>query len=257
MKNFIIILLILLFGIGIFSISDPQISLIFVCLGLASLILFICMLVYFGIIRGVIISGIFILIPILIEFLLLKFPLDFLSFNYTPLFGVLIEDTIPVINPFAWFSLLASSLFFTRYYILHKIHRSEYYFVYLTLVSSLMVLVIGLIVEPYAVFRRYWIFSQPGNYYGVPELALIGWLIIALITYLIAYKFFRFKPVGGSAYIRSASLVYIGIILFGGYLSLKLNFWAPAGLALLIFIYFVIQKYEYYKLRKKRELGLV
>src|SRR5690606_29493557 len=90
-----------------------------------------------------------------------------------------------------------------------------------------------LILDPVAVKLGFWTWQNPGLYYGIPLQNYFGWLISAIISTMIYFKFNNKKVFEG----QELSLYYS--LWFWTGASLFLKFWIPLiiGISLLTWVH--------------------
>jgi putative membrane protein len=140
------------------------------------------------------------------------------SFHYTDQIGFKIAGYTPYTLPFAYVPIFLGSI-----YLASIISRNIYsYF----LITTFIVLLVDIMLDPAAVALKFWIYHSPGIFYNVPLMNFLGWILTgflaALITYpLLSKELFQSKP---SALVSSLFLIlsfwmsvcfYLGLILPG------------------------------------------
>lgn len=147
-------------------------------------------------------------------------------FSYSDRIGVLVFGLVPWTVPFAWTPLLLVS-----YTLAERIFKNP-----LTIIlgSALLLVAIDLVLDPAAVGQKFWAWSQPGPYYGVPYINFFGWLLSGLVG---SYIFQRFLKAARASTIDSDAVTPPGLIS-SGFLILVfwtsvcfwMEYWLPASI---------------------------
>ena len=109
-------------------------------------------------------------------------------------------------------------------------------------ITTLLLLLLDLVFDPVATELGFWIWEEPGLYYGVPFLNFIGWIFSALISASFAY-FILAKNLIENKYLI---LIYIGNLLLWTFLSIRLGIYIPIIISILIFVV-LFKKYKLVK----------
>jgi len=247
MRNFTLTLIVAFCLLGLLLMTTGISAVAFAFIGIGAVLSFIILAQYFGYWRAIAISLIFIVLPSLVLIIQQKTGYPFSNFQFTPLAGLEITPGLPIIVPFFGLVLLVSGLFFCRYIIISALKGSLWYNYYLILSSALMLFAFALIILPAFTSQSYIVWSSPGRFYGVPGLSLIGWLLTALLSYLAATKLYVFKINANPFYIKTASLMFVILVIYAGLICLQAGYYLPFSIgAALVFVY-LVQKYNFYK----------
>lgn len=116
---------------------------------------------------------------ILIESFGTKTGLLFGKYIYTTEFGPLWIG-VPITMGPAWLSVIGASYAFSR---LFSIRYST------LLIVPLLTVWLDLAIDPVASLNQYWVWQEPGIYYGIPTQNFLGWYITALFFSLFIAKY--------------------------------------------------------------------
>lgn len=123
------------------------------------------------------------------------------SFHYTDQIGYKIAGLTPYTLSFAYVPIFLGSI-----YLASTISRNIYsYF----LITTFLVLLVDLMLDPAAVALKFWIYESPGIFYNIPLMNFLGWILTGFIAALISYpllgkELFQSKP---SAVVSSFFLI--------------------------------------------------
>lgn len=114
------------------------------------------------------------LYAILIETLAIITGIPYSHFQYSGLIGLKLFGHTPYTVPFAYVPL-----FLGCFYLAILLSKSKWKIITL---STLLVLVTDLVLDPAAVALNFWTFQSGGFYYGVPLSNFFGWIITGFIA---------------------------------------------------------------------------
>jgi putative membrane protein len=152
------------------------------------------------------------------------------NFQYTELIGFKIFGYTPYTVPFAYVPLFIGCFYLAS---LKSINKWK-----IIILSTLLVLVADLILDPAAVALNFWIYQTPGFFYKVPLMNFMGWILTGFLSSLITtyilkdHVFDSNKP---KAIISSLFL----ILVFWSSVCFYLNLLIP-GIIGLIFIVYIL-----------------
>ncbi|MEQ8674356.1 MAG: carotenoid biosynthesis protein [Aggregatilineales bacterium] len=102
------------------------------------------------------------------------------GYDYTPVLQPKVAG-VPLLIPLAWFMMLPSS-WAVAHVLLGK-HRNRVYSPALyALVSALAITAWDLFLDPQMVAWGFWIWDEPGAYFGIPLANYAGWLLTGIIV---------------------------------------------------------------------------
>jgi putative membrane protein len=139
-------------------------------------------------------------------------------FFYEESIGEKILGIVPWTVPFAWVPLVLGSYTFVS--IFTKKLYSKIFF------SALFLVAVDLVLDPGAYALRMWIWIDGGQYYGVPLVNFLGWLLSGTIGTAIITMFHNQETV------RPQPLVYSSLFL-------TLSFWSSVAFFKQLYIPFV------------------
>lgn len=91
---------------------------------------------------------------------------------------------VPLLIPIAWFMLLPSAWVMAQI-IVGKTER-WYQRIAFALVSAAALTAWDLFLDPQMVSRGFWVWHEPGAYFGIPLVNFFGWLLTAFVVTLVA-----------------------------------------------------------------------
>jgi len=128
------------------------------------------------------------------------------NFNYNDNVGLLIFDFIPLTLPFAWIPLLIGSIALSLKY---KNNVFKFY------ASTILWLIgIDLVLDPGAVYLRFWQYMSKGIWYGVPISNYFGWVLSGTIGFLILIYLIKNQKKSPPTYI--AYSYFMSLIFWSG-----------------------------------------
>jgi bisanhydrobacterioruberin hydratase len=105
------------------------------------------------------------------------------SFHYTDQIGYKIAGYTPYTLPFAYVPIFIGSI-----YLASTISRNIYkYFI----ITTLLVLLVDLMLDPAAVALKFWVYHSPGIFYSIPLMNFLGWILTGFLAVLITYPLLR------------------------------------------------------------------
>ena len=105
------------------------------------------------------------------------------NFSYTNLIGFKILGYTPYTLPFAYVPL-----FIGCFYMALIIKMDKWIIIIL---STLMVLVADMVLDPAAVALKFWVYESQGFFYGVPLMNFLGWILTGFLSSLITMYFLK------------------------------------------------------------------
>ena len=105
------------------------------------------------------------------------------NFSYTNLIGFKILGYTPYTLPFAYVPL-----FIGCFYMASIIKMDKWIIIIL---STLMVLVADMVLDPAAVALKFWVYESQGFFYGVPLMNFLGWILTGFLSSLITMYFLK------------------------------------------------------------------
>jgi uncharacterized membrane protein len=114
------------------------------------------------------------------ELLGTTYGIPFGAYSYTSLLGTKWFDRVPVLIPLSWF---------TMSWACWVIARQRLTGVAAILFATALLVAWDLLLDPaMSKVTSYWIWGQPGSYYGMPLINLLGWGVTGLVLFLILAK---------------------------------------------------------------------
>ncbi|MGB9838361.1 bisanhydrobacterioruberin hydratase CruF [Methanothermobacter sp.] len=127
--------------------------------------------------RGVILILVLGAYAILIETAAIVTGFPYSEFHYTGLIGLKILGHTPFTVPFAWLPLFLGSAYLAKESTGGKLK-------FLGL-STILVVLTDVVIDPAAVALNFWVWSDPGIFYAVPLQNFAGWVLSGFIASLI------------------------------------------------------------------------
>ena len=104
-------------------------------------------------------------------------------FQYTELIGFKIFGYTPYTVPFAYVPLFLGCFYMASL----KTHEKWK----IILLTTLLVLVADMVLDPAAVALKFWIYESQGIFYGVPLMNFLGWILSGFISSIITMFFLK------------------------------------------------------------------
>ena len=120
---------------------------------------------------------------LLIETIAIITGFPYSNFSYTNLIGFKILGYTPYTLPFAYVPL-----FIGCFYMASIIKMNKWKIIIL---STLMVLVADMVLDPAAVALKFWVYESQGFFYGVPLMNFLGWILTGFLSSLITMYFLK------------------------------------------------------------------
>jgi uncharacterized membrane protein len=143
------------------------------------------------------------------------------AYRYTSLLQPQIVG-VPLLIPIAWFMLLPPSWVIAQHILGHRVQRWRRQ-VAVAVLSAAALTAWDLYLDPQMVARGFWVWAQPGGYFGIPWSNYVGWFVTAfLITLIIRPAPLKPLPLG---------FIYAAVWFFQG--IGQAVFWGQPGPALM------------------------
>jgi putative membrane protein len=152
------------------------------------------------------------------------------SFQYTELIGYKIFGYTPYTVPFAYVPLFIGCFYLAS---LKSINMWK-----IIILSTLLVLVADLILDPAAVALNFWIYQSPGFFYGVPLMNFMGWILTGFLSSLITAYILKDHIVDSNKPKAIISSLFL-ILVFWSAVCFYLNLLIP-GIIGLVFIVYIL-----------------
>ena len=151
------------------------------------------------------------------ELLGTKTGFPFSGYAYTGLLGYKVANLVPVLIPFSWFMMAFPSYVLARCVIKNRYVQ--------WIIGSFLLTAWDLTLDPaMSELSNYWVWDQPGPYYGMPLVNLLGWfgtgiLIMIAFDYSHAGKIADKIPASVMEfYYFTVVVLSLGMTLLAGYL---------------------------------------
>jgi putative membrane protein len=105
------------------------------------------------------------------------------NFHYTDLIGFKIMGYTPYTVPFAYVPLFLGCFYLASLNTLNKWK--------IIILSTFLVLLADMVLDPAAVALNFWIYDSPGVFYGVPLMNFLGWILTGFLSSLITLYFLK------------------------------------------------------------------
>lgn len=193
------------------------------------------LLQWYGLQKSVLIIVIFGIFPIIIEAIGISTGFPYGEFHYTDQMGFKILGLVPWSVAFAFAPLLLGSIT-----IASQVTRNTRLALPL---STALLVIVDLVLDPAAVVLNIWVWSEPGPYYGIPLSNYVGWFVTAFIASLLLH-FMTATELGVVERLPSnvASSLLLSLAFWTGY-SVWIAFFIPATIGmtmLIVLIYYVV-----------------
>jgi len=123
------------------------------------------------------------------EILGTSFGIPFGAYGYSSLLGYKILDRVPVLIPLSWFYMSLASYDLVR----ARIRSTRFSFPRI-MIASFILLVWDLVLDPaMSHLTPFWLWENPGGFFGMPTSNLVGWFItgLFLMLWLELFKAYR------------------------------------------------------------------
>lgn len=137
------------------------------------------------------------------------------KYSYTHVLGVSLGH-VPLVIPFAWIGILIA--------VVNMVTTSNRWL--RALFMGTWTVIFDMVLDPVAFTRQFWVWEEPGDFYGIPATNFVSWFVIAAIISLL------FPTQRPSKFIQreSARLVQAMLLMFG-LLGAKDGLWIPCMIA--------------------------
>lgn len=123
--------------------------------------------------NGIILLTILGAYALVIESIGVKTGFPYGSFSYSDLLGFRLFDAVPWSIAFAWAPLILAAFTIAKRFFANLYLR--------VLIAALLLISFDLVIDPGAVYLGFWKYDAVGNYYGVPFINFVGWLLSGVI----------------------------------------------------------------------------
>ena len=141
------------------------------------------------------------------------------AFHYGSMMGTKLFGIVPIILPFAYVPLVLGA-----YYVAQKLTGNRGMIITIT---AMILVAFDLVLDPGAAALEYWVWENPGLYYGIPLTNYLGWVLSSIVAAMICHKH--------NDAIRSANPKMILSSIF-----LLITFWTFVAIALGMIIPIII-----------------
>jgi carotene biosynthesis associated membrane protein len=148
--------------------------------------------------------------------------LPFGAYSYTTGLGYKLLGHVPFSVPLSWFYMgFASFLLAGR--LTHGWRR--------VVLGAVLLAGWDLVLDPAMASRalrlQFWVWHQPGLYYGMPVQNLAGWVLVGLVFMAVSRLVWGSDPVVTLREARVPFAVYVANVVFGAALALSAGLWPP------------------------------
>jgi len=154
-------------------------------------------------------------------------------FLYSDRIGGLVFGLVPWTVPFAWTPLLLMT-----YTLAQKVSRAPSA---VPLTSALLLVMIDLVLDPAAVGQKFWAWSEPGPYFGVPWINFGGWLLSGFVGSCLFQQSLKWngRSVPLSIVAAPTALLSSGLLILTFWTSVCfwMELWVPATLGVCLLFY--------------------
>lgn len=191
---------------------------------------FAVLILWLGIRRGLGILVVFSLLPLLVEAGAVATGLPYGRFSYSTAIGPVLFGLVPLSVAAAYLPILLGGI---------SLSRTGTTLLRAVLLSTGWVLLADLVIDPAAVHAGFWVWENPGIYYGIPLSNFLGW---ALTGFIYAGLFFLLTSRPGRSLSFPPPMMAVSLLLimalWSGYLFGEMLL-LPACIGLVYAIYIV------------------
>jgi len=165
--------------------------------------------------------------------------LPFGDYHYLSGLGYKIADLVPFTIPLSWFYVGFSTYLIARVSLENRSLPNWIKSGSAIALGSFLLTCWDLVLDPAMSQTNvpFWIWEQPGGFFGMPYQNFGGWLITGMVFMGVAHLFWGNQPVGLTRrHLTLPLTVYLSNILFGAILSLAAGMWIPVALSILFAI---------------------
>lgn len=219
------------------SSNTSLISVIFImCLALPC---FYATIVWLGWKNGIILLAALSAYALIIETFAIITGFPYSEFYYNDLIGFKLFGYTPFTVPFAWLPLFLGSLYLASTL---KISRVKMKTWQILIVSTILVVLTDIVLDPAAVALKFWIWKDYGVFYGVPLMNFAGWVLSGFLASLISILVLNLMKININDSKPPALVSSLLLIMaFWTAVNLYLQLVIPGlvGIGLIIFILYV------------------
>jgi uncharacterized membrane protein len=167
------------------------------------------------------------------ELLGTTFGIPFGKYEYTALLGQKMFDRVPYLIPLSWFFMSTASFALSR----HVFGNGRKSFGWRIVGASVLLLAWDLTLDPaMSHLSPFWIWSEPGVYFGTPLKNLVGWFVTGLANMLVLEVF-------GRKWINKlpssfAALFYLANLSLPLGLVIAAGLWTPVAVSVVVYALF-------------------
>lgn len=144
---------------------------------------FAAVIVWLGWKKGLILLLVLSVYALVLETLALITGIPYSEFYYNEFIGAKLFGTTPFTVPFAWLPLFIGSLYLATGIRIHGKIMKKWQIIIL---STFLLLITDLVLDPGAVALQFWGWKESGVFYGVPLINFLGWVFTGFLASLIA-----------------------------------------------------------------------
>ncbi|MDG6243803.1 MAG: carotenoid biosynthesis protein [Methanolobus sp.] len=194
---------------------------------------FLAVFVWLGNKKGLLLLIIMGLYALFLETMAIITGIPYSEFYYTEIIGAKLFGTTPFTVPFAWLPLFIGSMYLASEI---RINGQRPGPLQIAILTTLLLLLADLVLDPAAVALQFWIWKEPGIFYGVPLMNFIGWVISGFVAAVIGVVMTRHELREDKPAALASSLLLIMFFWTGVCVYMKLLIPAFVGIAMIAFI---------------------
>ena len=194
---------------------------------------------YYDVLRVNVVKGMLILFTLsayatFIEALSILTSFPYGSFQYNDQLGFKLFDLVPWTVGFGWVPLVIGAFSLSGWICDRKLHKF--------LLGIFILVFSDLIIDPGAVYMKFWTWIDQGIYYSVPISNYFGWLLSAIVGGSIFYLLFTDRQINQLSFLSVFTLTLGNAFWIG--VTVSSGLWIPLilGCILQIALYWMMQK---------------
>jgi len=166
------------------------------------------------------------LVALVIEYIGLITHFPYGEFYYNPSLSGQIHSSLPWTTGFSYLPFLLGAVSFSYFFTKKTLPR--------VIVSTILLLIFDLVIDPGAVAIGMWSYANQGLYYGVPLTNFLGWIVSGAIMSFLAIKLLKKYP---SKNLLGISYSFCISIFLWTFIAFLKSLWIPFAIGIFLLIY--------------------